>query len=191
MWDLRSVHSRTNLAFTAAAVLGLPVMAGGAWLLSGGAIPIESLAVMAGVYLMAIWWSVMNLLDAKASTSTSLAMPQSAATVSAESMRLMQSWPALELMPSLSAQGTSRSIEITAAVGICPRGFKEGDRITVEPDGTLSRPICRTAGPAVHPALEAGVEFTNGGVGRVSCLCPLALRHLTFSVDGERAVSLN
>ena len=191
MRDFRAVHVRTNPPLTAAAVLGLPVLAGGAWLLSGGAIPIESLAVMAGVYLMAIWWSVMNLLDARASTSTSLALPQSAAMVTAESMRLMQSWPALELMPSLSAQGTSRSIEITTTFGICPRGLRVGDHIVVEPDGTLSRPICRTAVTALNSALESVAESCGGTYGQVSCLCPLALRHLTFSVDGERAASLN
>lgn len=183
-------YDSTELILTAAVIFGLPAIVGGTWLLSGGAIPLQSMVVMAAVYVMAVSWSVMNILKVR-TTTTALAIPRPAAMVTMESIRVMQSWPALELMPSVAAQPTSRSIEVTAAVGICPRGFKEGDRITVGRDGTLSRPICRTAVAALNPAMEAGAESSNGPQCQVSCLCPLAMRHLTFSIGREQLTFAN
>ena len=180
----------TNLIIPLAVIFGMPVVAGVVWLLSGGTIPLQSLVVMAGVYVMALSWSVMHFLNAR-TMAASLATTQSTALVTMESMQVMQSWPMLDLVHSVAAQPSPRLIEVTAEIGICPRGFKSGDLITVGRDGTLSRPICRSAVAALNPALEAGAESGNGSEAQVSCLCPLPMRHLTFSIGREQVASLN
>ena len=143
---------------------------------------------------MAVSWLVMNYLNTRTVVATGATKVQTNAQAKAERMRIMQwSWPALELMPSVEAQAIAHSIEITAAIGICPRGFKVGDHITAEVDGTLSRPICRAAIAALNPMLDAEADL-NGGTEsqtQVSCLCPLAMRHLTFSIGREREAVLN
>ena len=191
MSDSTIERNRANLVLYAAVIFGMPAIAGGSWLLSGGSIPLQSLVVMAGAYVMALSWSAMNVLNARAAPATSAAIPQPAAIMSKENMRAIQSWPALDLMQSVAAQRIPRSIEITAAVGVCPQGFREGDRITVERDGTLSQPLCRTAVDALNLAFETGDEYGNGTDCQLSCLCPLAMRHLTFSIGREQVSSLN
>lgn len=193
MSDNRNDNRISDLIYPAMVILGLPAIAGAVWLLSGGTVPMESLLVMAGAYVMAVSWSAMSILNARSATTTALAIPQtqSAAMVTVESMRVMQSWPALDLVQSIAPQSSPQSIEVTAAVGICPRGFKEGDKITVQRDGTLSRPICRTAISALNPAFEARADSDNGADSQVSCLCPIAMRHLTFSISREREAVLN
>lgn len=191
MSDSTNELSATDLILPAAVILGIPTIIGVTWVLSGGNIPLSALVVLAGVYVLALSWSTMSILNARSAASTSMATRPPANMVTADSLRVMQSWPALELVPSIAAQRAARSVEVTAAVGICPRGFKEGDRITVERDGTLSPPICRTAVAALIPALEAGEEGSNGAVCQVSCLCPLAMRHLTFSIGREQLAALN
>jgi hypothetical protein len=151
----------------------------------------QSLLVLAGIYVMAVPWLVMNHLNTRTAVTSAATEVQTTALAKAERMRIMQSWPALELIPSVDTQPATRSIEITAAIGICPRGFKVGDQITVEVDGSLSRPIFRAAIAALDPTLDAGAALNSGTESQVSCLCPLAMRHLMFFIGREKEDLLN
>ncbi len=120
-------RSVSDLILPAAVNYCLLALTGASWLLSASSIPMISLLVMAGIYVMAVSWLVMNYLNTRTVVATAATEVQTNAQAKAECMRIMPSWPALELMPSVEAQATARSIEITAAIGICPRGFKVGD----------------------------------------------------------------
>ncbi len=118
----------------------------------------------------------MNYLNTQTGIGSSTTTVQTAALKNIERMRIMQSWPSLKIMHSVNAQDATRLIEMTAAIGICPWGFKVGDHIAVEVDGTLSCPICRPAITTLNPELNTESDL------QVSWLCPLAIRYLTFSI---------
>lgn len=162
-------------------VIGFPVVLVGAWLLSEGTVPAEAVVFLIGVYATGLLWVRMSsdhrtLGDATLSTDTSIGETAVAAI----------SNPGLQPRYFLTAPSSRRVVSVIGSVGVCPRGFVVANRIYVDNDGRLSRPICQTATAALNPLVNSG-----DGLKNVSCACPIAGRSLTFEVaDVEDAIAL-
>ncbi|PKB72310.1 MAG: hypothetical protein BZY87_01030 [SAR202 cluster bacterium Io17-Chloro-G6] len=80
----------------------------------------------------------------------------------------------------IDAPKTPVSATITKVVGPCPLGLMPGNNWTIDPDGKLSRPMCRPGATA----LSALFRMANGDVmdRPVCCECEIAGREVTFTV---------
>ncbi len=75
----------------------------------------------------------------------------------------------------------ARVVTVVGDVGGCPRGRKVSDVINVDEEGHISKALCRAAIEALTPLLKPDSDAKNT-YGQVSCICPLAGRHLMFDV---------
>lgn len=100
----------------------------------------------------------------------------------AERLLAVQSESAtLDFRTVMSAPAVTRIADVVGAMGTCPGGFRIGDSLIISAKGELSAPICSAAIAALEP-LTRDTSSEAGFSPRVSCVCPLGERHLTFAV---------
>lgn len=166
-----------DFGFPLAMVMAFPLIIVGAWLILGDRLPTEALTVMIGVGAMGLVWAITSI-DFGRREEAWAAMR---AVVAQEPMLA----PLLEL-PTL---GEPRMVTVIGGVGICPRGLKIADRLDIDADGKMNAPLCRTAVEALGSLMKEDIG-TEGKDRLISCVCPLAGRHLTFEMRTADEVAI-
>ncbi len=85
-------------------------------------------------------------------------------------------------VPYLMSPSSARVVEIT---GQCAQGYSRDDHWTVDHDGLLDRPLCRSA--LFFLLSELRITDSSGRVAEIlaSCRCPLSQGTVTFSLRQE------
>lgn len=175
------------MVFPSIITLTFPVVIIGAWLLSGGTLPMQALIVMIGALAMSIAWTFMSL---NGRTAKGEAGTRAASQAGMERQLAIAGQALMESVYAISPSIGRASFAITQAAGICPRGYQINDVFIVNAEGQLSRPLCKAA----VGALEALAQDAEGGSGytpQVSCICPMGGRHLTFELRRRSLISTN
>jgi hypothetical protein len=86
----------------------------------------------------------------------------------------------IALSNRLDRRAGKASITVTGAAGVCPLGFKPGDRWRVSQSGRLNRPLCT---PAIAGIAAGNPKASHAG-GIARCVCPLGVQSLTLKVTG-------
>ena len=163
-----------NLAVPLAVALALPSTIVGALFILGDGVPGQAIVVIGGAYAMAVVWTGVGRIYA--GQEARLGKAQMA--VAQPRLRFASASPGLDLAYTVPLVTAPRSVRVVGEVGVCPRGLKLGDTIAVDSKGALSSPLCRVAAGALGPVLSGG-----GDESLVSCVCPMAGRHLTFAAE--------
>ena len=167
----------SDFGFPLAVVTALLLIIVGAWLVLGDQLPAKALVVMIGAGAMGLVWAIAGIdfgrrEEARAAVRAAVAQE-----------------PMLASLLEVPAPGEPRMVTVIGGVGICPRGLKVADRLDIDVDGKLSAPLCRTAVESISSLMKEGVE-TEGKDKHVSCVCPLAGRHLTFEMRTASEVAI-
>ncbi|MDP6453296.1 MAG: hypothetical protein QF898_08320 [SAR202 cluster bacterium] len=147
------------LAIPIGVIIASAVIVSGAWLIAGDGLPSGAMIVVSMVGGVGTMWGVFNLSFRNSGGA------------------------GLERFYTLGFRPRSAtSINIVAADGVCPRGFKINDTIEVGADGALSNSMCRVAVEALRPSILSRPD-TPGFNAMPQCQCPIANTQLTFAPD--------
>ena len=152
------------MAIPIGVIVASAVIVSGAWLIAGDELPSGAMIVVSMLGVVGTMWGVFNLNFRN------------------------NGGAGLERFYTLGFRPRSAtSINIVAADGVCPRGFKINDTIEVGADGALSNSMCRAAVEALRPSILSGPGTTYHGA-MPKCQCPVADTQLTFAPGSPSSV---
>lgn len=97
-----------------------------------------------------------------------------------EALRARATSLGIALQNRLDTGGHRSAVTVTGAIGVCPLGFKTGDRWQVSRTGHLDRPLCR---PAIAGITNRHLTPGPNGGSAAHCVCPLGGQTLTLEVE--------
>ncbi len=170
----RNGQSVSLLQVLLVCALAASAVIAGAEVALGDSMPPQGLVVIAGAFAMYLLWARLSATLGREETRS---QPAEAADAMASAAQI----PGLELLYDVPAPPVAATVAVMSAVGQCPRGLVPGASFEIDREGRLSAPLCRTAVMALAPVM-AQRSSGRGPGSQVSCRCPVADRHLTFSV---------